>query len=167
MSGQSKLAQNDVSEIDRASESARPLLGIVPNEARQPSTVPAATQALLAKGIVFSGEITGSESIYIDGKIEGSINLPRSRVTVGPTGEVEASVNAHEIVVMGRVRGNIHAFDRIDIRAEGSVTGDVTGARVSIEDGAFFKGGIDIRKPVKPARSGSVAIEPHGALKEA
>jgi cytoskeletal protein CcmA (bactofilin family) len=109
---------------------------------------PASTgdQATIGKGLVFKGEISGSESLFIDGKVEGSINLPGNRVTVGRNGQVAASIGAREIVVLGKVRGNVSATDRVDIRAEGALTGDVSAARISIEDGAFFKGGIDIRK---------------------
>ena len=106
-----------------------------------------------AKGLFIKGEITGSESLFIDGKVEGSINLNGNRVTVGRNGQVAASITAREVVVLGKVRGNVTATDRVDIRAEGALTGDVAAARISIEDGAFFKGGIDIRKPdaAKPA----------------
>ena len=104
-------------------------------------------QATIGKGLFIKGEITGSESLYIDGKIEGTINLPGNRLTVGKNGQVNAAINAREIVVLGKVRGNVSATDRVDIRAEGSLTGDVAAARISIEDGAFFKGGIDIKKP--------------------
>ncbi|HUB31280.1 MAG TPA: polymer-forming cytoskeletal protein [Terracidiphilus sp.] len=103
-------------------------------------------QATIGKGLFIKGEITGSESLYIDGKIEGTINLPGNRLTVGRNGNVNAAINAREIVVLGKVRGNVTATDRVDIRAEGSLTGDVAAARISIEDGAFFKGGIDIKK---------------------
>ena len=88
----------------------------------------------------------GSESLYIDGRVEGSINLAGNRVTVGRNGVVAANITAREIVVLGKVRGNLTASDRVDIRSDGSLTGDVVAARISIEDGAFFKGGIDIRK---------------------
>ena len=110
---------------------------------------PAATgeQATIGKSLVVKGEVTGSESLYIDGKVEGAITLPGNRVTVGRNGQVAANISAREIVVLGKVRGNCQASDRIDIRSEGSLTGDVIAARISIEDGAFFKGGIDIRKP--------------------
>ncbi|MGA7342960.1 MAG: polymer-forming cytoskeletal protein [Terracidiphilus sp.] len=104
-------------------------------------------QATIGKGLFIKGEITGSESLYIDGKVEGSLNLPGNRVTVGRNGQVSANITAREIVVLGKVRGNVSATDRVDIRAEGSLNGDVAAARISIEDGAFFKGGIDIKKP--------------------
>ena len=103
-------------------------------------------QATIGKSLVIKGEVTGSESLYIDGRVEGSINLSGNRVTVGRNGVVAANINAREIVVLGKVRGNLTASDRVDIRSDGSLTGDVVAARISIEDGAFFKGGIDIRK---------------------
>ena len=111
------------------------------------SASPAGEQATIGKSLVIKGEVSGSESLYIDGKIEGSINLAGNRVTVGRNGQVAANISAREVVVLGKVRGNIQASDRVDIRNEGSLTGDVVAQRISIEDGAFFKGGIDIRKP--------------------
>jgi cytoskeletal protein CcmA (bactofilin family) len=108
--------------------------------------VPSGEQATIGKSLVVKGEVSGSESLYIDGKVEGAINLPGNRVTVGRNGQVAANIMAREVVVLGKVRGNVQASDRVDIRSEGSLTGDVIAARISIEDGAFFKGGIDIRK---------------------
>ena len=104
-------------------------------------------QATIGKSLVIKGEVTGSESLYIDGRVEGTINLPGNRVTVGRNGQVTANINAREVVVLGKVKGNLTASDRVDIRNEGSLTGDVVCQRISIEDGAYFKGGIDIRKP--------------------
>ena len=104
-------------------------------------------QASIGKSLVIKGEVSGSESLYIDGRVEGSINLSGNRVTVGRNGVVAANINAREIVVIGKVRGNLTATDRVDIRNEGSLTVDVIAQRISIEDGAFFKGGIDIQKP--------------------
>ena len=110
------------------------------------SASPAGEQASISKGLSIKGEITGTESLFIDGKVEGRINIPGNRVTVGKNGVVSASISAREIVVLGKLKGNVNATDRVDIRAEGALTGDVAAARISIEDGAFFKGGIDIRK---------------------
>ena len=109
-----------------------------------------ADQATIGKSLVIKGEVTGSESLYIDGRVEGSINLAGNRVTIGRNGVVAANINAREIGVLGKVRGNLTASDRVDIRSDGSLTGDVIAARISIEDGAFFKGGIDIRKGGQP-----------------
>jgi cytoskeletal protein CcmA (bactofilin family) len=124
--------------------------GFEPARPTPPPAAPAASapgdQATIGKSLIVKGELSGSESLYIDGKVEGAINLPGNRVTIGRNGQVAANISAREIVVLGKVRGNCQAADRIDIRAEGSLTGDVVAARISIEDGAFFKGGIDIRK---------------------
>jgi cytoskeletal protein CcmA (bactofilin family) len=115
----------------------------------RPVTTTTSDQATIGKSLVIKGEVTGSESLYIDGRVEGSINLSGNRVTIGRNGVVAANISAREIVVLGKVRGNLTASDRVDIRSDGSLTGDVVAARISIEDGAFFKGGIDIRKGVK------------------
>ena len=115
--------------------------------AATPGAIPNSEQATIGKGLVIKGEISGSESLFVDGKVEGTINLPGNRVTIGRNGQVAANITSREIVVLGKVRGNITATDRVDIRSEGALTGDVTAARISIEDGAFFKGGIDIKKP--------------------
>jgi cytoskeletal protein CcmA (bactofilin family) len=115
--------------------------------ARPTAAASVGEQASISKGLSIKGEITGTESLFIDGKVEGSISIPGNRVTVGKNGNVTASINAREIVVLGKLKGNVNATDRVDIRAEGALTGDVAAARISIEDGAFFKGGIDIRKP--------------------
>jgi cytoskeletal protein CcmA (bactofilin family) len=116
------------------------------------TTTTTADQATIGKSLVIKGEVTGSESLYIDGRVEGSISLAGNRVTIGRNGVVAANINAREIVVLGKVRGNLTASDRVDIRSDGSLTGDVVAARISIEDGAFFKGGIDIRKGGQPGQ---------------
>ena len=126
-----------------------------------------ADQATIGKSLVIKGEVTGSESLYIDGRVEGSINLAGNRVTVGRNGVVSANINAREIVVLGKVRGNLTASDRVDIRSDGSLTGDVVAARISIEDGAFFKGGIDIRKAGQKPNGGEEAKPSVSAASEA
>ena len=126
----------------------RPSTGAVASAA-----IPSGEQATIGKSLFVKGEVSGSESLYIDGKVEGTINLPGNRVTVGRNGQVAANIMAREVVVLGKVR----ASDRVDIRSEGSLTGDVAAARISIEDGAYFKGGIDIRKP-SDTKNGSPAV---------
>src|SRR3974390_2113013 len=124
-----------------------------PAAAPRPVTTTTSDQATIGKSLVIKGEVTGSESLYIDGRVEGSINLSGNRVTVGRNGVVAANINARQMVVLAKVRGNLTASDRVDIRSDGSLTGDVVAARISIEDGAFFKGGIDIRKGGTPANN--------------
>jgi cytoskeletal protein CcmA (bactofilin family) len=131
-----------------------------------PGALASGEQATIGKSLVVKGEVSGSESLYIDGKVEGAINLPGNRVTVGRNGQVAANIMAREIVVLGKVRGNCQASDRVDIRSEGSLTGDVIAARISIEDGAFFKGGIDIRKPGPEGKPGSPATPATPETKE-
>jgi cytoskeletal protein CcmA (bactofilin family) len=125
-----------------------PAMANEPAPAARPvsATTTTADQATIGKSLVIKGEVTGSESLYIDGRVEGSISLAGNRVTIGRNGVVAANISAREIVVLGKVRGNLTASDRVDIRSDGSLTGDVVAARISIEDGAYFKGGIDIRK---------------------
>ena len=123
-----------------------PLMSASEPAAVRPVSTAASDQATIGKSLLIKGEVTGSESLYIDGRVEGSINLSGNRVTIGRNGVVSANISAREIVVLGKVRGNLTASDRVDIRSDGSLTGDVVAARISIEDGAFFKGGIDIRK---------------------
>jgi cytoskeletal protein CcmA (bactofilin family) len=102
-------------------------------------------QATIGRTLVIKGEISGAEALYIDGRIEGKISLPDNRITIGRNGIVQANITAREVVVMGKVSGNIECSDRVDIRSEGSVTGDVTTVRISVEDGAVLKGGIQVK----------------------
>jgi cytoskeletal protein CcmA (bactofilin family) len=102
-------------------------------------------QATIGRSLVIKGEVTGSESLFIDGRIEGTINFADHRVTIGRNGQVAASINAKEVVIMGKVNGNVTCTDRVDIRAEGSLTGDVTTHRISVEDGAVLTGSVQVR----------------------
>src|ERR1035437_9239894 len=141
-------------------EPSHPAAPAPPAEYPNRAPVPAGDQATIGKGLFIKGEITGTESLFIDGKVEGAIVLPGNRVTIGRNGQVASSITAREIVILGKVRGNIIATDRVDIRAEGALTGDVTASRISIEDGAFFRGGTDKKNPNdKPA----VIAKPFGA----
>ena len=103
-------------------------------------------QATIGRTLYIKGEVSGSEALYIDGRIEGKITMPESRVTIGRNGKVDASIHAREVVVMGKVTGNIECSDRVDIRAEGwGPHGDISTTRISVEDGAALKGGIQVR----------------------
>ncbi len=162
-----KPNQSGPIHLSPAPEPSRPVPPTPPVEPVNRAPVSAGDQATISKGLFVKGEITGSESLFIDGKVEGSVNLPGNRVTVGRNGQVAASVAAREIVILGKVRGNVSASDRVDIRAEGALTGDVMAARISIEDGAFFKGGIDIKKTeAKSAAAAPVAAPSAAAAPE-
>jgi cytoskeletal protein CcmA (bactofilin family) len=102
-------------------------------------------QATIGRSLVIKGEITGAEALYIDGRIEGKITLADNRLTIGRNGTVQADIVAREVVVMGKVTGNIECSDRVDIRSEGVVHGNVSTHRISVEDGAVLKGGIQVK----------------------
>jgi cytoskeletal protein CcmA (bactofilin family) len=101
-------------------------------------------QASIGRSLVIKGEISGSESLYIDGKVEGTLTFKDHRVTVGRNGIVGANIAAREVVIMGKVTGNIECSDRVDIRSEGSLTGDIVSARISVEDGALLRGSVQL-----------------------
>ena len=110
------------------------------------SDSPKSAVASIGKSVLIRGELSGSEDLFIDGQVEGTIELREHHLTVGPNGRVQANINAKEVVIQGSVKGNVRAVDRVEIRKSGSLTGDLVAARVVIEDGAFFKGSIDIQK---------------------
>ena len=92
------------------------------------------------------GQIFSREDLVIDGEVEGTVELHEHKLTVGPNGKVAAGVKAREIVVLGSIHGNVEAADKIDIRKDAKLVGDIKTARIVIEDGAYFKGSIDITK---------------------
>jgi cytoskeletal protein CcmA (bactofilin family) len=102
-------------------------------------------QATIGRSVVIKGEVSGNESLYIDGRIEGTVNFAEHRVTIGRNGSVAANISAREVVILGKVQGNIQCSDRLDIRSEGSLTGDVVTQRISVEDGAVLKGSVQVR----------------------
>jgi cytoskeletal protein CcmA (bactofilin family) len=102
--------------------------------------------ATIGKSVVVKGELSGSEDLYVDGEVEGSIALRGQSLSIGPNGRVRANIEARNVIVHGQVDGNVRASDRVDLRKSASLTGDISTARISIEDGAYFKGTIDIQK---------------------
>ena len=104
------------------------------------------SSARLGSSLHVKGEITGSEDLTIDGSVEGLIQLDERKLTIGTTAKVTADIIAREVVVYGNVKGNLRAKDRIEIKKDGSVNGDLTTSRIMIEDGAYFKGSIEIDK---------------------
>lgn len=121
------------------------------------TAAPTMEQATIGRTLVIKGEVSGAESLFIDGRVEGSISFPESRVTIGRNGNVAANVNAKELVIMGKVHGNVECADRLDIRSEGSLTGDVITHRFTVEEGAVLKGGVEVRAPEKKAQPQSQA----------
>ncbi|HVW08317.1 MAG TPA: polymer-forming cytoskeletal protein [Bryobacteraceae bacterium] len=111
--------------------------------------------ATIGKAVRIVGQIFTKEDLNVDGDVEGTIESTDNKVTIGSTGRVQASVKAREVVILGQVQGNVEATDKVDIRREAKLVGDITTARISIEDGALFKGSIDIRKPEPKAAASS------------
>ena len=107
--------------------------------------------AMISQGIRIKGEVTGSEDLYIDGHIEGKLNLTNSKLTIGPNGEVKADVFAREVIVLGKVDGKIVGRERIQLGSTGNVAGDLQTERLAIEDGAGLRGKIEIEtgKPIQ------------------
>ena len=105
-----------------------------------------AEMTLIGKSVVIKGELSCSEDLYIDGQVEGTINPKGNRLTIGPNGRVKANVNACAVVVQGKLEGNIQASDRVDLKQSAIVTGDIATQRISIDEGAYFKGGVNIQK---------------------
>ena len=110
--------------------------------------------AHIGKSVVIKGELSGSEDLYVDGQVDGSIEMRNNNLIVGPNGIVKASVSAKGVTVQGKVDGKINASDRVELRKSAIVNGDVVAQRIAIEDGAFFQGKVDIqREPGKAVAS--------------
>ena len=116
--------------------------------------------AHIGKSVVIKGELSGSEDLFFDGEVEGTIELTGNSLTVGPNGRIRANINAREVVIMGKVHGNIKASDRLELRQTGLLTGDVTTSRIVIQDGAFFKGAVEIQKVEKAEAKSAAATTP-------
>lgn len=116
---------------------------------------PARSSARLGSSLQIKGHITGTEDLQIDGKVDGPISLRGHALTVGAAAQLTSEIHAREIVVYGKVVGNVHARDRVDVKTDGSVIGDISTARISIEDGAHFKGRIEI----DPTKSQNAAAD--------
>jgi cytoskeletal protein CcmA (bactofilin family) len=124
--------------------SAAPVVPLgAPSTSRQSSTN-ARNSARLGSSIEIKGQVTGNEDLQIDGKVNGPISLRGHELTVGPSAHLNSEIHAGEVVVYGKVVGNLHSRGHVDIKKDGSITGDISSARISIEDGAHFKGRIEI-----------------------
>jgi cytoskeletal protein CcmA (bactofilin family) len=117
--------------------------------------------ATIGKSVMIKGQIFSREDLTIDGEVEGSVECQEHRLTVGPHGRVHAGVKARELIVLGAIHGNVEVTDKIDIRKDAKLVGDIRTARISIEDGAYFKGSIDIARPEvsKPAATAAAPVK--------
>jgi cytoskeletal protein CcmA (bactofilin family) len=109
---------------------------------------------------VVKGQILSREDLTIDGEVEGTVEMQEHRLTIGPNGKVRASVKAREVIVLGSLNGNVETTDRIDIRKEAKLVGDIRTARIVIEDGAYFKGNVDIIRAEVPKPVAAAAAAP-------
>lgn len=129
----------------------------VPSTAARDAAIPAGH---LPSSLIIKGEITGREDFFIDGEVQGNIRLDDGKVTIGPNGRVTADVEAREIVVRGKVKGNLHGRDRVQITRTGHASGDVVTRFISIEEGAEIHGSIDVTRAEEPKTSRVTSITP-------
>jgi cytoskeletal protein CcmA (bactofilin family) len=132
----------------------------VPNRPTESFEATRAGNAVLGKSVTVKGHILSREDLTIDGEVEGTIEMQEHRLTIGQNGKVRASVKAREVIVLGTLHGNVETGDRIDIRKEAKLVGDIRTARIVIEDGAYFKGNVDIVRAEVPKSSAAAAPRP-------
>src|SRR5580704_17261 len=133
---------------------------------RTPDSDPRNT-ATIGKAVKVNGQIFTKEDLYVDGDVEGTIESQDNKVTIGPNGRVQAGIRAREVVILGQVQGNVEAADKVDIRKDAKLVGDIISARISIEDGALFKGSIDIRKAESRPGTGPTITSPPASVAQA
>jgi cytoskeletal protein CcmA (bactofilin family) len=122
---------------------------VPPKEVRPVENVNRSEVAHIGKSVVIKGELSGSEDLYLDGEVEGTIELQKNALTVGPNGRIRAHVNARDVIIHGKVDGNIRASDKVELKRTAVLVGDIQTQRITIEDGAYFKGAIDIQREAK------------------
>jgi cytoskeletal protein CcmA (bactofilin family) len=135
-----QMIQNPPAQPTQPAPATAPVI----SQQRQ-APAPAPTSTVFGKSMKIIGEVTSDEELYLDGDLDGKLNL-RNRLTVGPNGKVNANIKAQEIIVFGTIKGNVESESRVSLRTGASIVGDIKTAGIVIEDGAYFKGGIDISK---------------------
>lgn len=140
-----------------------PTTPVSTSDAVRPGSPVVRTTAWLGPSVEVKGKISSNEDLHIDGKVDGPISLGNHRLTVGRTAQVSAEIAAREIVVYGKVNGNLRAKERIEIKKDGSVIGDLTTARIMVEDGAYFKGKIEIDRTNKQPGKDLESVHAHAA----
>jgi cytoskeletal protein CcmA (bactofilin family) len=113
------------------------------------------TQARIGKTVVICGEVKGSEDLIVDGRVEGTVSLSDSRLTIGPNANVAADLSAKDVLIMGRVQGNVVASGRVELRGGCSVEGDIRALRLAVEDNAIFRGKVDLTQAAVKGSDGS------------
>jgi cytoskeletal protein CcmA (bactofilin family) len=179
---QQQPAPKAVSAPPRPSELAKEgiPMSTLPNRVSEPSfDTSRGNSAVLGKSVIVKGQIFSREDLTIDGEVDGSVEMQEHRLTIGPNGKVIASVKAREVIVLGTLHGNVETSDKLEIRKDAKLVGDIKTARIVIEDGAYFKGSVDIlraevsRQAAAPApkpqavASGPAAASAHAAAGEA
>jgi cytoskeletal protein CcmA (bactofilin family) len=114
----------------------------------------------IGKSVVIKGELNGSEDLTIEGHVEGTIQLRENVLTIGPNGKIKAQVFAKSVIVLGEVTGNVTASDKVDIRDNGSVDGDIVAPRVAIAEGAHFRGSVDMQRKGGPQKDAPKPAQP-------
>jgi len=102
--------------------------------------------AHIGKAVLIKGELSGSEDLYLDGEVEGTIELHQNCLTIGPNARIRAHVNAREVIIHGKVDGDIQGSERVELKRSAVLVGDIRAQRVAVEDGAYFKGSIDVQR---------------------
>jgi cytoskeletal protein CcmA (bactofilin family) len=118
--------------------------------------------ARIGKTVVICGEVKGSEDLIVDGRIEGTISLSDSRLTIGPAANVAADLSAKDVLILGHVQGNVVASGRVELRAGCSVEGDIRALRLAVEDNALFRGKVDLTQAVSKVPDGANALHTGG-----
>lgn len=118
--------------------------------------------ARIGKSVTIKGELSGSEDLYVDGQVEGSIELAGNQLVIGPSGQVRANVTAKGVVVQGKLDGNIRASDRVELQKSAVAVGDVITRRIAIEDGAYLKGKVEIERDGEVGKAGKTPVTEAG-----
>ncbi len=154
-----KQSQTDPTRSSASPEQASPVTPISPAASLRPGSSTARTLSFLGPSLEIKGRISGEEDLQIDCKVEGPIALQGQKLIAGRGAQLHSEISAREVIVYGKVQGNVRAQDRVEIKKDGSVVGDIATARISIEDGAYFKGRIEIERSKAP-----VVEEPESQL---
>jgi len=146
-------------EVKEVKKEATPVSSMPPARFEPESRGGSAT---VGKAVKIVGQIYSKEDLYVDGEVEGTVEAMEHKLTIGPNGTVKATVRSREVVVLGSISGNVEATDKLEIRKDAKLVGDIKTARIIIEDGAYFKGSIDIVKP-EPSKTPSKPASPPAA----